>query len=283
MISCILGSKDRSQGIKNLLTSVYSNYNSINVDPDIVIIDGGSSPDLTSFLKSQKGVTLIEENGLHGVTRAYNRGFRIAKYKWVIWLSDDMVLTDDVFKNTVKRFETLSDDNILAVSLNNHDKHGWTKYGVLTPIGFCTKKLLQKVDFWSEDYITYASDIDFCIKAIGAGATTVMASEIKIDHYLDYRDDVHQQLKVNKDSPRHDKIWKIREGWDKSCFSYTDRIYPNVYVKANDANSLIAKIQNVWKNNSWCNIYVDDLFNMDYLASMNVFLKTGTESFNLTV
>ena len=245
MISCILGSKDRSQGIKNLLTSVYSNYNSINVDPDIVIIDGGSSPDLTSFLKSQKGVTLIEENGLHGVTRAYNRGFRIAKYKWVIWLSDDMVLTDDVFKNTVKRFETLSDDNILAVSLNNHDKHGWTKYGVLTPIGFCTKKLLQKVDFWSEDYITYASDIDFCIKAIGAGATTVMASEIKIDHYLDYRDDVHQQLKVNKDSPRHDKIWKIRAGWDKSCFSYTDRIYPNVYVKANDANSLIAKIQNV--------------------------------------
>lgn len=283
MISCILGSKDRSQGIKNLLTSVYSNYNSINVDPDIIIIDGGSSPDLVSFLKSQRGVTLIEENGLHGVTRAYNRGFRLAKNKWIIWLSDDMVLTADVFKNAIKRFETLSDDDILAVSLNNHDKHGWVKYGVLTPIGFCTKKLLQKVDFWSEDYITYASDIDFCIKAIGAGATTVMASEIKIDHYLDYRDDVHQQLKVNKDSPRHDKIWKIRQGWDKSCFSYTNRIYPNVYVRANDANTLINKIQNVWRNHSWCNIYVDNLFGMDYLVSMNVFVKTGSESFNLTI
>jgi len=280
MISCILGSKDRDEKIKKMLDSVYINYENINVVPDIIIIDGGSSVDLISLLKNKPGVSLIEESGMHGVTRAYNRGFRLAKYKWVLWISDDMILMPDLFKNAIKRIQTASDKTILSVSLNNNDGKGWTRYKEMPPVALCTKKLLCSVDFWPEDYITYASDVDFCLRAIRNGANTIMSSELKINHHLDYSDEIHAQTHINVDTPRFVKIWASKVK-NKSSDSY--RIHPNIYVKANNKTLLISKIQNVWKNNSWCNIYVDDLFNMDYLKSMNVFVKTGTESFNLTV
>lgn len=269
MISCILGSKDRDQKIKALLKSVYENYKSIGVDPDIIIIDGGSKPDLIKYLESCEGVTLIKENGLHGVTRAYNRGFRLAKYKYLTWLSDDLVLDKDLFKIASDALPKMGDLDVMSMSMNNMDGNGWNVYKDITPVGFCTKELMKQIDYWSEDYITYASDLDFCLKALSAGSKMIPNPNLKMTHYMDHKDELHNvNNSTNNDTNRYRKAWQI----GGKEYKLSKRIYSSIYVKAVSGEELIKKIQDIWANNSWCNIYTDNLYGLEYLRSMNVFL-----------
>ncbi len=276
MISCILGSKDRDEKIKNLLKSVYENYDSIGVEPDIIIIDGGSKPSLISYLEGCRGVTLIKENGLHGVTRAYNRGFRLAKYKYLTWLSDDLVLDPELFKLASQSLPGIGDLDVLSMSMNNNDGAGWHVYKDITPVGFCTKELMKRVDYWSEDMITYASDLDFCLKALSVGGKMGANPALKMNHYMDHKDELHTvNTSGNTDTDRYRKIW----GTDgvSSNYHLSARVYPNVYILASSPEELLSKVQDVWKNISWCNIYTNNLFGLDYLNSMNIF-KASTEN-----
>lgn len=266
MISCILGSKDRDVKIKKCLETVYANYSSIGVEPDIIIIDGGSGESLKTFLKNQPGVTLICENGLHGVTRAYNRGFRLAKYDHVTWLSDDLELMPNMFANMQKHFATMNDNDIIAISMDSGS--GFMTYKDATPVGFCKKSLMKKVDFWSEDYITYYSDIDFCFKPKSLGGTVVMDASLKMIHRMDLNDELHlKNVTGNICTNRGVLVWNVRNNIPGKN---TSRIYPNILVTASSASEMLKKVQRVWKEYSWCNIYVNDTFNLD-LSAMNVF------------
>jgi len=282
MISCILGSKDRDDKIKNLLKSVYENYESIGVEPDIIIVDGGSSPKLITYLESCTGVTLIKENGLHGVTRAYNKAFRLARYKYLTWLSDDLVLEPDLFKLASEDLVNIGDIDVLSMSMNNNDGGGWHVYKDITPVGFCTKELMKRVDYWSEDYITYASDLDFCLKALSIGGKMLKNPKLKMNHFMDSKDELHMiNTSGNTDTDRYRNAWKTNG--NNYNYHLSDRIYPNVYVTASSGEELISKIQDVWCNTSWCNIYTNNLFGLDYLASMNVMIGDTNMNYHIKI
>ena len=275
MISCILGSKDRDGKIKNLLKSVYANYDSIGVEPDIIIMDGGSKPDLIKFLEGSRGVTLVKENGLHGVTRAYNRGFRLAKYKYLTWLSDDLVLEPDLFKLAKENLPKIGDLDVLSMSMNNNDGAGWHVYKDITPVGFCTKELMKQIDYWSEDLITYASDLDFCLKALSVGGKMLKNPKLRMNHYMDHKDELHQiNTSGNKDTQRYRKAWQT-DG-KSSNYHLSKRVYPNIFINPKSAEELVQKVQEIWRDVSWCNIYTTNLFGLEYLRSMNVSATDNT-------
>lgn len=272
MITCILGSKDRLGKLKVLFKSIMDEYKVAGIEPDVVVLDGGSKPDVIEFLKSQKGVTLIKENMMHGVTRAYNRGFRMAKYKYVTWLSDDQRLEPGFFVNAVKHIQSLGPNDFMGISMNNNDKSGFLTYHTATPVGVCSKSLMKRIDFWSEDYITYSSDIDFCVKAIGLGGKLQMRKDVKIMHFMDVRDEIHRENNQPVDDKRYQKAWSVKLG----KYSKSARIYPNIFVYAKNATELLQKVQSVWRTTSWCNVYTQSYHGMDYLASMNVFIGDGS-------
>jgi hypothetical protein len=268
MISCILGSKDRFSKLKVLFKSILEQYNEVGIEPDIIVLDGGSKPEVLKFLEETPGVTLIKESMMHGVTRGYNRGFRIAKYPYVTWLSDDQRLEPGFMKAALEHIKTLADNDFIGISMNNSDGHGFLTYRMVTPVGICSKKMMQRVDFWSEDYITYSSDIDFCQKAIGIGGKLVMCRDIKLMHFMDGHDAVHQSNNLPIDDNRFKKAWNVRPG----RYTSSQRIYPNIFVSASSGQELLNKVQVVWRDISWCNIYTNTYFGMDYLSSMNVFV-----------
>jgi hypothetical protein len=114
MISCILGSKDRFSKLKVLFKSILEQYNEVGIEPDIIVLDGGSKPEVLKFLEETPGVTLIKESMMHGVTRGYNRGFRIAKYPYVTWLSDDQRLEPGFMKAALEHIKTLADNDFIG-------------------------------------------------------------------------------------------------------------------------------------------------------------------------
>jgi hypothetical protein len=216
---------------------------------------------------------------MHGVTRAYNRGFRIAKHKYVTWLSDDQRLEPGFMKNALEHIKTLRDCDYIGISMNNSDGHGFLKYRNVTPVGICSKNLMKRVDFWSEDYITYSSDIDFCQKANGFGGKLVMCTDIKLMHFMDGHDEVHKNNNLPVDDQRFRKAWNVRSG----RYTHTSRIYPEVYVNASTPEELIAKVQKVWRDVSWCNIYTGSYHGLDHLVSMNVFLDGDSSRYKVRV
>jgi len=271
MISCILGSKNRLEGIKILFKSIMEEYRAAGIEPDIIVLDGGSKPEVIQFLKSQPGTTLLQENMMHGVTRAYNRGFRLAKYPYVTWLSDDQRLEPGFFVNAIKHIKELGPNDLMGISNNNNDRGGWRSYHTATPVGICSKSMMKRVDFWSEDYITYSSDIDFCVKAIGLGGKLVMKKDVRLMHFMDVRDEMHHENKSTADDQRYQRAWNVKLGH----YSRSKRIYPNVFISASSAAELLSKLQTVWRERSWCNVYTTSYHGLN-LEPMNVMI--GDES-----
>lgn len=272
MISCILGSKDRLSKLKVLFESIMKEYKNAGIEPDVIVIDGGSAQDVIEFLKSQPGTTILKENMMHGVTRAYNRGFRLAKYPYVTWLSDDQRLEPGFFVNAISHIKELGQNDFMGISMNNNDGGGFRTYKTATPVGVCSKSMMKRVDFWSEDYITYSSDIDFCVKAIGLGGKLQMRNDVKIMHFMDVKDETHRENNVPIDDQRYQKAWNTKLG----KYSKSDRIYPNIFVSANSADELLRKIQDIWRGKSWCNIYTQSYHGLNNLASMNVMIGDGS-------
>lgn len=268
MISIIYGTHNRISKLKESIASINKAAVHLPKPPEVIIIDGGSTDGTVAFLKSLPNIKLIQEGGLHGVTRAYNRGFRLASHKYITWFSDDFIYDPKALKVLVDRLDKENNKTLVSLSIDVGDGAGFRNYAPNTPIGAGHKNLFKLVNYWSEDYITYAADNDFCMRIQMAGGRVVAEPGAKIIHHIDLKDDLHNEnLKVNPCSGRYRRIYC------KGRHKTWTRPYPNIWINAGSESELFSKIEQVRLNYGWCNIYTQSVFgHQDLLNSMNVLI-----------
>jgi len=265
MISIVFGTFNRVDKLTNSINSIKKAASKLDQMPEIIIIDGGSTDGTLEYLSKQKDIIVINEGGLHGVTRAYNRGFRLASRKYITWFSDDFIYDENALKISLERLEKEDENTLISFSIDVGDGNGFINYAPNTPVGICSKKLFQKVDYWSEDFITYASDNDFNQKILMAGGKVLPEHKAKIIHDIDIKDFLHKEnLSGNKCSKRYFELYKNGiNKWNKT--------YPEIWISASSSEELYDKIIDARNNIGWVNFYTDNLFGMDNLFnSMNV-------------
>jgi GT2 family glycosyltransferase len=213
----------------------------------------------------QSHTKVIKEGSLHGVTRAYNRGFRLATKPYLTWFSDDFIYDIDALDVLLKRFSETDSKTLLSLSIDVKDGDGFKNYAPNTPIGAGHTKLFQSVDYWSEDFITYASDNDFSQKVIMSGGKVIAELGAKVIHNIDLKDDLHNEnLSYNPCSLRYRELYK-------SGIKSFNKTYPDIWINARNADELYSKIQNARSKIGWCNFYTSNLFNHERLfKSMNI-------------
>lgn len=279
MISIVLGSYNRPNKLKKSIKSILESNNIQN--PEIIIMDGGSTDDTLSVISSfnYNNLVLYKEGCLHGVTKAYNKGFKLAKYDLITWTSDDCeYLPDSLYcaSNAIK-------ENDIAVSflMDSMDGKGFINYGENSPICMAPKSLFKKVDYWSQDFITYGSDNDFCIKIHRSGGKIISESNAKVIHSVDLNDNLHKEnTKANKDSLRYVKIYS--NSWD--FIKSKKRIYPEILINSTSIEQLIDKFEDSKLNISFGNYYCTNYYgNKIFLNSMNIFKNEKNQTFDLVI
>ncbi len=266
MISIIFGTFNRLLRLKNSIASINRAAQLLPSPPEIIVIDGGSTDGTLGYLSGLPNVTLIAEGGLHGVTRAYNRGFRMASRPYITWFSDDFTYQPNALLVLLNRLKRENNMTLLAPTIGVGGK--FRNYAPNTPIGIGHRTLFQRVNYWSDEFITYASDNDFSLRITMAGGRVVGEPGAKVIHHIDMKDHLHREnLSNNRCSQRYVDLYRkgIR-GWR--------RTYPEIWIKAESAAELIKKIENARLSSGWCNFFTGRDFGMgDLLASMNVTIE----------
>lgn len=271
MISVIFGTHNREQKLKKCLDSIANEAVSFDNKVEVLIADGGSTDGTLDLLRSnqyQFDIRFIAEGALHGVTRCYNRLFRMAKYPFVTWMSDDCRYEKGTLSALIDRIDKESSKTLVGCYVNNDDGLGWVEYTKqkACTVGGARKSLYESIDFWSEDYLTYASDIDFCCKLIRSGGKVVFEPRARVFHEMNHGDQLHKiNNSENIASTRFDRIYQKRR------FAETGKMYPDVFLIGDTAEVILNKLENARINISWCNFYCLSLVGeYQLLRSMNV-------------
>jgi glycosyltransferase involved in cell wall biosynthesis len=183
-ISFVLGTKNR----RNLLAATLDSIRraSEEISYEIIVIDGGSTDGSCDWLATQFDViTIIQPNKyvvrkgllrrLHTWGAFMNLGFREARGKWIVMVSDDLLLCPDSIKRGLKVLEESQSNGLKvgggALFWRDYPRrkayHVKRLYGGVVHLnhGFLLKSALDYVGYIDEDaYEFYGADGDLSMR-----------------------------------------------------------------------------------------------------------------------
>lgn len=192
-ISVVLGSKNRKKLIRATIESI--RRNNFNGSMEIIVIDGGSTDGTCDWLAKQRDVfTIIQPNynivDLDGIQKRkhswgefMNIGFRYAHGKYIVMVSDDLILADDCLQNGYDAMEDFSKSGLKvgagAFYFREYPRHNYYRVGTLGSYialnhGYYLKAALEEIDYIDEkSYNFYCGDGDLIMRLNNAGWKTV--------------------------------------------------------------------------------------------------------------
>jgi len=146
-----------------------------------LIVDGGSTDGTLDILRSQKGISWISERD-RGLSDAVNKGIRMTKRDWVIWLNADDFLAPNAFKVFSEYVEKYPDVKIFCGDLTmlRYDGSveqifpGWDynlrdllgmRTGINQPSTFVHREVYEKVGLLEVEN-RYAMDYEWVVRAM---------------------------------------------------------------------------------------------------------------------
>jgi len=164
-MSVVLGTFNRIKTLKNSIESIFSSANGKNIE--VIVNDAGSTDGTKEWLieqKKNKNIVTIFSNGKSSITDAYNECFKIAKGKYVTWLSDDILAVGAAIENMCNVMDTLGEKDMGAFLIKNfpHESFHMTYFlEKLCPVVGCMQlNTLKKYNYFNTDYLYYAQDLE---------------------------------------------------------------------------------------------------------------------------
>lgn len=193
-ISIVLGSKNRKKLLKATIDSIRNN--NFNGNIEIIVVDGGSSDGSCDWLAKQKDIftiiqpnyKIIDDEGIsilaHSWGEFMNIGFKYAKAKWIVMVSDDLILEKGCLQNAYDELNelTLKGEKIGggAFYFKEFPRHPYYRTITLPQNyvninhGFYNKEALEKIDYIDEkNYNFYYGDSDLAMRLNIEGWKTI--------------------------------------------------------------------------------------------------------------
>ncbi|HEY8667004.1 MAG TPA: glycosyltransferase [Tepidisphaeraceae bacterium] len=202
-LSIVLPTCNRASLLEKCLASIWSN---VACRYELIVVDGASG-DGTQRVLADAGqslgerLTVITEPAREGFVRAANKGFRVARGRYLTWLNDDAYPLPGAFDRAIEQFERetggAAADSLLALF------HRWSRprniayetqqrgrayrlchvRGTLyANFALGRRELFEKLGYFDERYYVCAADPDLSLKAWEAGHRVEPAWGCIIDH-----------------------------------------------------------------------------------------------------
>lgn len=168
---------------------------------EIILVDNNSCDGSVDFVeKKYRSVRIIKNKKNVGFCLANNKGYKVSKGKYVLFLNNDTIVTSDFLKPLITTLEENSRNGIVQPKIvfwgNKKLQTGGafiTNTGFLYHYGygknpqdpkynfnmqiysangscmFVKREVINKIGLFDEDYFTYFEETDFCHRALLAG------------------------------------------------------------------------------------------------------------------
>lgn len=179
---------------------------------EVIIVDNGSGPETTEWLRTQENIKVIFNPSNRGFAAGCNQGIAAATGDYIVLLNNDVVVTDGWLESLVDAVErdpaagvSAARSNEIAgdqklLDLNYHsieEMHAvaasrartWKRAGYFTDraIGFCLcidRTVIEQVGGIDENYGTgNFEDDDFCMRIRAAGYRIYVCNDVFIHHF----------------------------------------------------------------------------------------------------
>ena len=173
---------------------------------ELIVIDGGSTDGTRPWLAEQSDIRVILEPEREGAVRAFNKGFRAATGRYVMWLNDDAFPLPGAVDAAVTMIERpdLSDVGMVAFYHNWHsernvlDRVEWGKESYelchvrgypYANFGLLTRRLLQEVGYADERFYFFGFDPDLSLKIQFDAGLKVLGCRGALVHHDEHHDE----------------------------------------------------------------------------------------------
>ena len=201
-VSVVLGSYNRKRFLKAAIQSIRNNE--ISVPYEIIVVDGGSTDGSLRWLNKQKDIlTIVQHNrgsfrGQPVENRSWgyfmNLGFKCARGKFIVMISDDTLLIPKATMNALDHYEKLQAQGrkIGAVALYWREWPQEQEYKVGLTLGdkmfvnhgIFVRNALEDVGWIEEElYQFYHADGDLCLKLWHRGYEVVDCPSAFVEHF----------------------------------------------------------------------------------------------------
>jgi GT2 family glycosyltransferase len=219
-VSVVIANWNTKDLIRQCIESIFR-FKPDNIECEIIVIDNGSTDGSREYLLSLGGkITLILNDVNEGYAIACNRGMKRAAGKYVLLLGSDTIIqkgaieepaafldrhneagavgcrllnTDGSTQNSCKKFPALKNAFYTYLSLDSlnkdYDMSGFG-YDKTVPVDqidatflMVKKELLEKVNYFNEDYRILYNDVDLCRKIHDAGYMIYFLHTCSVIHY----------------------------------------------------------------------------------------------------
>ncbi len=205
--------------------------------PREVIVVGGSSGDGTEeWAAAQGDLRFLHETRREGAMRAYNKGFRAATGRYVMWLNDDSYPLPGSVEAAVKMIERPDLTDVGMVAFYHNEDRQWNKLDTLdrdgesfsiyhvrglpyANFGLLRRELLERLGYLDDRYYFCAWDPDLALKVQReAGLKVVGCREALVYHeeLIDERKSADMAV-IDRDNEKLFAKWALPEK-----FAYPD-------------------------------------------------------------
>lgn len=200
-VSIVIPTYNRMDRLTDTLSRIRDN---VSLSHEIIVVDGGSTDGTREFLADARELRVILEPEREGAVRAFNRGFRAAVGRYVMWLNDDAWPLPGAVEAAAAFVERYDDVGMVAFYhdwdrernvLDSVERDGrrYSVYSVrgypYANFGLLRRTLLERIGFADERYYFFAFDPDLALKIQLEAGLKVVGCRDALVHHEEYHDD----------------------------------------------------------------------------------------------
>lgn len=232
MISICISTKDRVEALKKLVESIKK----YTTDYEIIVVDDVSSDETPQYVRSEKIIYKRNEDSIP-VANAWNQAAEMAGGKYLVFLNDDMEVTEGWVEAQIAMYETFPLVGSLAFKVyddqGNVQSRGHSFNGLVPYLPeeeaievdysdhpFISKKKFDKVGGFTAHGQLYYEDVDFGLKLQSSGLKNYYnLNAILIHNTLGLRTGTDEDKKKRQHNEKVIQL-KSKESFYKSWSDY---------------------------------------------------------------
>lgn len=194
MVSILFGTVDRTKSVYRLVESIEKYTPPVKYE--IIIVDGGKPLEIQKFAMARKDMQYFQDTERAGYSKAYNKGARLAKGDYIVWLNDDCEVTPNWALKVVDFMNKHPLVGVGGIPFNEGGKKNIRQKILgryIANFGCIRTNLWNQLKGFDEQYRSYAAETDMCFKVMNAGYHVVPVPNVIITHFRVW-DDNHRDM-----------------------------------------------------------------------------------------
>jgi len=232
VVSIVIATHQRLERLKRCIAAIRRNVTS---DYELVVVGGGTDG-TTEWATARSDIRFIREERREGATRAYNKGFRVAAGRYVMWLNDDSYPLPGAVEAAINMIERPDLRDVGLVAFYHDEDRKWNRlhevvhegntyriYDVrgatYANFGLLRRSLLAHLEYLDERYYFCAWDPDLSLKVQREAGLLVIGCPGALIHHEELMDErKRQDMSIaDADNAKLFRKWRLPEK-----FTYPD-------------------------------------------------------------